>query len=140
MIKKMLGLNLKNFDDWHEIGRYIKKKLRDVWQKYHIKSWDALALRRHFEWATKISKLDHLRWANAISIPAFFLEQDLIPHRKRGRPRMRWHDHLNAFAKYHGFNFWLDFASEKPQEWQSMSSAFIDFVLHYEIMYDFNEQ
>ena len=136
----MLGLNFGNFDDWYEVGKYVKKKLGDIWQRYKIQSWDEVALQRQFQLATEISRLSRLRWANAISIPAFFLEQDVIPQRKRSRPRIRWQDHLNAFAKYYGFNFWLDFASDKSLEWPSLGSTFVDFVLHYEIAYDFNGQ
>ena len=78
------------------------------------------------------------RWAKKIS---YFspgqIQQDGQMHenkRNRGRPRVRWEDDLNNFAKYHGYGDWLAMGDVCINNWLSMTQQFVNFTLYHEFV------
>ena len=115
----------------------MKVKLENTISTYRIRLWNHAALRRKWNWAQRISIMDRTRWSRRISHfdPTTYRQSDEETEikRPRGRPRLQWHYDLNNFARYYGFDHWIDFANEYSSSWHQMADDFIKFVLYEQI-------
>ena len=102
---------------------------------FYVESWDELVLKRKWSWANRILEMNDDRWAKQMA--SYSPVQNSQCKRKRGRPRLKWEDDLNAFARYNGYMTWLDFGQTFKYEWEYMAKDFINFTLHHEMEYHF---
>eukprot|EP00973_Karenia_brevis_P036854 5078036-Karenia_brevis.AAC.1 len=83
-------------------------------QKYNVKLWNEVALRRKWKWAFRLISMHEDRWAKRMAnFNPRHIQQDgqyTISKRSRGRPRRKWEDDLNSFAMAYGYENWMDFA------------------------------
>ena len=119
----------------------MKIKLSNALNTFYVESWDELVLKRKWTWANRILEMNDERWAKQMAfyspVQISQCERSIENKRKRGRPRLKWEDDLNAFARYHGYMTWLDFGEIFKYNWEYMAKNFINFTLHHEMKYHF---
>ena len=70
-------------------------------------------------WAKRILQWDVLLYNNGF-----------VPKRSKGRPKMRWDDDLNAYAKYNGYETLVNYAENQNQNtWKNKFDEFANFSL-----------
>ena len=141
MLRLIIGWQRYEGECWRTTMHRMKIKLSNALNTFYVESWDELVLKRKWSWANRILEMNDDRWAKQMAfyspVQISQYEQSNINNRKRGRPRLKWEDDLNAFARYYGYMTWLDFGQTFKYEWEYMAKDFINFTLHHEMEYHF---
>ena len=129
MLRSIVGRVPVLDGDWHLAMTQMNQKLAAAERIYPLKSWTEKLLIGQFRFAAHIACKEG-QWPAIVCSwnPCQNWTGNFVfkPHRRKGRPQIRWDDRLKAFAHHTFHSPWL-LAARNVQQWLSHEQFFVQF-------------
>ena len=137
MLRRIAGLRRKEDQDWPEWIRTSTHRARSAARHAGVRFWEAEQLRKKWEWAGHVARMDSARIARRVmewrDAEWQKSEQDHMSHRhslRICRPFrthwFRWEDQLRKMAQSSGWDSWKSLARQKDV-WALAKKDFVNF-------------
>ena len=122
MLRKVVGYTKLDDDTWEDAGRRSKLKIQWTMDNvYMVSDWLQNIARARWRLVHK-SSLDRDSW------PSIVMRWMPDKVRRRGRPRMRWHDSIDAFLSGRGTSLHRALQSRDSFQWANYEQEYVDYM------------
>ena len=111
----------------------MNRRLEHGQRLYHCQAWSLVFAKAQWRYALHITNGAMTAWAHRISKfnvqPRLDPQSPHIPQRARGRPQIRWDDHIKNFCKHQlgmpAHMHWVDYLSSSDYQFEDMYAEFL---------------
>jgi hypothetical protein len=128
MLRNILGWRRLAGEDWEVTMHNMKVRLSNALEKFPIAAWSDCIFRMRWKYAIHIVFNQKMEFPRLLAdwIPTDNTVEDLIPFRKRGRPRRRWDDDLYFYCKEElDLDHWLELRNFSVSQLDEIENDFV---------------
>ena len=121
MLRRIVGFSKHPGESWEEAGRRCKRKVRVAMQVFPVSDWLVVMDRSTWRLVARLATSDSQEW------PTQVLRWRPAGSRRRGRPRRRWTDNVDAFLQHErGTSLMGVVRSQLRFPWQRLENSFLN--------------
>ena len=108
MLRKIIGWVRHPGDEWETVMRNMKVRMNNAMNQLYVRPWDVRILGARGKKFQRIQSMDDQRWEKLSMAwdPTTVNDewQEFVPHRRVGRPLLRWTDPIGIYENFAGLS------------------------------------